>query len=224
MGTISNVVFSSATGTGSFDVAFSDGPAISTVSVQVEDSDGADSNVASIDVMVNNVAPTANLSNNGPVNEGSTATVQFATPVPNQVTYQFSGDVYWQSLINGGANPPLDGSVVVGTPITGTFSYNPAAAPHFSTANSATYPGGTLQATVGNYSLTSGFTIEIQNDDMHSPSMNSSFSPITPRFFQTAQKLMGRAARTGAVSGVGGSRTIREPSSRHFRFQWCCLH
>ena len=65
VGTVSSLVFDSATGTGSFDVTFSDGPATSTVSVQVQDSDGASSNVSSIDVAVGNVAPTVTLSGPG---------------------------------------------------------------------------------------------------------------------------------------------------------------
>jgi hypothetical protein len=44
---------------GSFQCKFKDGPATRTVEVQVTDSDGADSNVASQAVTVSNVAPTA---------------------------------------------------------------------------------------------------------------------------------------------------------------------
>ena len=43
---------------GSFVCTFPDGPASSIVSVQVEDSDGADSNTATQTVTINNVAPT----------------------------------------------------------------------------------------------------------------------------------------------------------------------
>jgi CSLREA domain-containing protein len=57
VGTVSNLAFDSATGAGSFDVTFSDGPATSAVSVQVKDSDDALSNVSSIGVAVANVAP-----------------------------------------------------------------------------------------------------------------------------------------------------------------------
>src|SRR5437667_8063431 len=41
--TLSNQSFDSATGAGSFDVTFLDGPNTTTVSVQVQDSDGANS-------------------------------------------------------------------------------------------------------------------------------------------------------------------------------------
>lgn len=58
IGTVSNVVFDSATGIGSFDVTFPDGAAVSTVSIQLQDSDGALSNVAALNVAVANVAPT----------------------------------------------------------------------------------------------------------------------------------------------------------------------
>src|SRR5436305_1673075 len=62
VGTVSNLAFDPATGSGGFDVAFSDGPATTAVSVQVRDSDGATSNVASIDVAVANVPPTLTIS------------------------------------------------------------------------------------------------------------------------------------------------------------------
>lgn len=55
-GNKSNETFNSATGAGSFDCTFPDGPATSTVSVTV--SDGTDSDTDSIVVTVNNVAPT----------------------------------------------------------------------------------------------------------------------------------------------------------------------
>ena len=58
VGTISNLVFNGLTGAGSFDVTFSDGPITSNVSIQLKDSDGANSNVATIGVAVSNVAPT----------------------------------------------------------------------------------------------------------------------------------------------------------------------
>ena len=46
---------------GSFVCSFPDGPASSIVSVQVKDSDGADSNIATQTVTVDNVAPTVDL-------------------------------------------------------------------------------------------------------------------------------------------------------------------
>ena len=55
-------MFDENTGTGSFDVTFSDGLSTSTVSVQVKDSYDAVSNLASIEVDVANVAPTADVS------------------------------------------------------------------------------------------------------------------------------------------------------------------
>ena len=65
VGTITNLVFDSTTGAGSFDVTFADGVATSTVSVQVKDSDDVLSNVATIDVVVANVAPTVTLCGSG---------------------------------------------------------------------------------------------------------------------------------------------------------------
>jgi PKD repeat protein len=57
VGTVSNLAFDPATKAGSFDVSFADGPATSTVSVRVADSDGAVSAASTVDVGVTNVAP-----------------------------------------------------------------------------------------------------------------------------------------------------------------------
>jgi len=65
---------------GSFDCLFPDGPATTDVKIKVTDSDVA-SDTDSEDVVVvsvANVAPTASLGNNGPVGEGSPATVSFS--------------------------------------------------------------------------------------------------------------------------------------------------
>ena len=97
VGTVSNVVFNSNSGAGSFDVTFSDGPATSTVSVQVEDSDGADSNIATINVSVNNVAPTITLIGPSSANQGQTLHYTFTTSDPGVDTFSFvanSGGAY----------------------------------------------------------------------------------------------------------------------------------
>ena len=82
VGTITNLVFDSATGAGSFDVTFADGVATSTVSVQVKDSDDVLSNVATIDVAVANVAPTVSLLGPATANEGQTKSYTFTTSDP----------------------------------------------------------------------------------------------------------------------------------------------
>ena len=74
-GTVVNQVFVPGTGEGFFDVLFSDGPAPSTVSVQVQDSDGAVSNISLNDVWVANVAPTIALLGASSVDEGSPYTL-----------------------------------------------------------------------------------------------------------------------------------------------------
>ena len=56
-GVLSNAAFDSATGSGSFDCTFPDGPASSEVAVQIADSDDAPSNIANVSVAVANVAP-----------------------------------------------------------------------------------------------------------------------------------------------------------------------
>lgn len=64
---ISNLLFNSATGIGSFDVKFLEGPSVATpVSVQLMDSDSANSNISSINVTVANLPPTPSNDNNTP--------------------------------------------------------------------------------------------------------------------------------------------------------------
>ncbi len=64
-GSATNILFDPATGQGSFDVTFSDGPALAEVSVQIADSADALSNLATIAVNIQNVAPTiSNLQSN----------------------------------------------------------------------------------------------------------------------------------------------------------------
>ncbi|MBI3258396.1 MAG: hypothetical protein HYZ54_02780, partial [Ignavibacteriae bacterium] len=55
-----------------------DGPATRTVHGRIIDKDGGFTDYTTL-VAVNNVAPTASLSNNGPVSESGTATVSFAS-------------------------------------------------------------------------------------------------------------------------------------------------
>ncbi len=57
---------------GSFQCSFPDGPASSTVSVQVTDNLGAQSNLATIAVNVNNVAPTVSAGFDATIDEGQT--------------------------------------------------------------------------------------------------------------------------------------------------------
>jgi hypothetical protein len=56
---------------------YADGPATRTITVDLVDEDGTRADVASKTITVDNVAPTATLSNDGPVDERSPATVTF---------------------------------------------------------------------------------------------------------------------------------------------------
>ncbi len=71
VGTVSNVLFDSTNGQGSFDVTLSDGTSSTIVSISVTDAEGATSQIATLDVAVNNLAPQATIGNSGPINEGS---------------------------------------------------------------------------------------------------------------------------------------------------------
>jgi hypothetical protein len=103
-GTVSNLTFDSATGAGSFDVTFADGAADSTVYVRVQDSDGAASSVATVDVAVSNVAPTPAIASIGAVwVEGTAIAVvgSAADPADANDTLTYS----WVVFKNGGATP-----------------------------------------------------------------------------------------------------------------------
>ncbi|HET7219867.1 MAG TPA: kelch repeat-containing protein [Vicinamibacterales bacterium] len=79
-GTKSNESFTPATGAGSFDCTFPDGPATSTVSVQVSDGDASDT--AAIGVTIANVAPTVTLNGDAAADEGQTKTYTYTVTDP----------------------------------------------------------------------------------------------------------------------------------------------
>jgi hypothetical protein len=86
-GSLTGAAFTSATGAGSFDCTFPDGPNSSTVSVQVKDSDSANSNISSIGVTVNNVKPTVTiLTGDSSANEGQTKTYTYSVTDPGADT------------------------------------------------------------------------------------------------------------------------------------------
>ena len=69
---------------GIFDCFFGDGPATPTVTFQVTDSFGTDSNVSSIPVTVSNVAPTVVLTGNSNASEGQSKTYTFTVTDPGE--------------------------------------------------------------------------------------------------------------------------------------------
>jgi hypothetical protein len=119
-GTLSNLVFNAATGSGSFEVTFGDGASNTIVSVQVRDSAGADSNVDSLSVTILNVAPTANLSNDGPVDEGSSASVSFSNQSDASTADTNAGFRYAYDLDNDGTFDIGDGTYAGGSTATST--------------------------------------------------------------------------------------------------------
>jgi hypothetical protein len=116
-GTLSNPSFDSSDGSGSFDCSFPDGHTFSTVSVTISDGDsGADSD--SITVEIANVAPTATLANDGPVDEGSAATVSFSNQFDPSSADTAAGFHYAYSCSNG----DLSGATYAGS---GTSASHP---------------------------------------------------------------------------------------------------
>ena len=69
--------------------------------LQLGDSDGAPSNTAALPITINNVAPKATLSNNGPINEGSSATISFSGLSDPSSADTAAGFHYAYSCTNG---------------------------------------------------------------------------------------------------------------------------
>jgi hypothetical protein len=74
---------------GSFKCRFGDGPEGTAVRVQVSDSEGGDSNTATHNLTVANVAPTVTLSGPSKVKKGQMATYTFTTTDPGSDTFAF---------------------------------------------------------------------------------------------------------------------------------------
>jgi large repetitive protein len=72
---------------GSFDCLLPDGPASTTISIQVADSDGASSNTSTVAVTVANVAPTVALTGANSADEGQTKTYSFTVTDPGADTF-----------------------------------------------------------------------------------------------------------------------------------------
>src|SRR5439155_23153442 len=83
----------------SFVCDFIDGPGSTTVSVSANDGDTSVSD--SHGVTVNNVAPTATLANDGPINEGSSATITFSDQADVSSVDTAAGFHYAYSCSNG---------------------------------------------------------------------------------------------------------------------------
>ena len=84
---VGTAAFDTTTGAGSFVCSFPDGPASSSVSVQVEDSDGLDSNTASQTVSIANVDPIVTLVGASSANEGQTQSYTFTVNDPGADTF-----------------------------------------------------------------------------------------------------------------------------------------
>lgn len=179
VGTVSNLVIDSNTGAGSFDVSFSDGIAISTVSVQLQDSDGDPSNVSSVLVNVGNISPTLTLSGASSVNEGS--------PYSLTLTSSDVGDDNVSSwAVNWGDGSPIETVTNITTPrhlvsgqyvtvFTGTHSYVDGVSNHTISATATdedgTYAAGnTLSVSVSNVEPT--VALSGSRDDAGNPTAN----------------------------------------------------
>ncbi|HXG34920.1 MAG TPA: kelch repeat-containing protein [Bryobacteraceae bacterium] len=101
-----SATINNSTKTGSFQCSFPDGPANPLVRVQVRDSASASSNIATVSVTVNNVAPAVTLTGPGSADEGSTQTYTFTVTDPGQDPFTLAA-----GYPRCGANGSLVGSV-----------------------------------------------------------------------------------------------------------------
>src|SRR5205823_2122176 len=76
-GSLAAATYGSSGASQSTTCTYDDGLSVHSVSARIFDKDG-DSTFASTSVQVDNVPPTADLTNDGPVNEGSPATASFS--------------------------------------------------------------------------------------------------------------------------------------------------
>src|SRR5437667_263321 len=106
--------------------SFLDGPNTTTVSVQVQDSDCANSNVSSIAVAVSNVAPTVTLSGPGSATEGQSQHYTFSTSDPGQDTFSVVSITAGSDAII--SNQTFDSATGSGS-FDVTFSNGPATSP-----------------------------------------------------------------------------------------------
>src|SRR5207248_2002415 len=93
-----NASISSGQGTNSVTLSFTDGP--STVLLHLIDKDGGKTTYGG-NADVRNVAPTATFSNNGPINEGGSATVSFTSPSDPSTADTSAGFHYAYACDNG---------------------------------------------------------------------------------------------------------------------------
>ena len=97
--------------TPTFDAANLDGPDSVEISLRVIDDDGATSEIAAATVTIDNVAPTAALANDGPVNEGQSATVSFNSQFDPSTADTTAGFTYSYDFGNTGSFD-ITGSVI----------------------------------------------------------------------------------------------------------------
>ncbi len=94
-----------------------DGPVTQTISVQVTDNSGL-STIVSTTVTVNNLPPTANLGNNGPVNEGSPVMITFSS-LADPSTVDLTDGLRYAIACDGGS---LAGTTYASSSTSPTFA------------------------------------------------------------------------------------------------------
>ncbi|TME12563.1 MAG: hypothetical protein E6I65_03160, partial [Chloroflexi bacterium] len=122
-GDLSGATYANTAGNGSSTMCFfDDGPSAHTVKARIIDKDGGFSEyTASVDV--NNVAPVATFSDNGPINEGSSATITFSSP-SDPSTADTNAGFHYTFACDG-----LDGSLAAtyaaaGAPVSTTCAFD----------------------------------------------------------------------------------------------------
>ncbi len=134
-GILSNEIFDILSGAGSFDCTFPDGFSTSTVSVQVADSDAANSDPDTLVVTVNNVDPVVEAGTSRTVDEGSELVLDastFSDPgfdfPSNGTSEDFTGTVNWgdgtPTELSGVSETPGDAVVDTTGTVSGSHMYS----------------------------------------------------------------------------------------------------
>ncbi len=171
---------------GSFKCIFPDGPAMSTVSASATDSDGDTGAADTQTVNIANVAPTADLGNDGPVDEGSPATISFSNqfdPSPADLA-----SLHYAFDCNGGS---LAGATYAssGTSASTTCTYDDGPSDHTVRARILDKDGGYSEYTTSVHVDNVAPTATLSNDgpvDEGSPATVSFSNQFDPSSADTA--------------------------------------
>src|SRR5947208_1913719 len=124
-GDLSGATYGGSGTSASRQCTYDDGPSTHTVKARIIDKDGGYSEYTT-EVTVNNVVPTADLGNNGPVDEGSPATVVFTNQHDPSSADTTAGFHYAYSCSNGDLSAATYGTASTSASTSCTYNDGPS--------------------------------------------------------------------------------------------------